>query len=184
MSVRIVRTSISGVLVIEPRVHCDDRGSFFESFNQRIFSKEIGEDIQFVQDNQSTSFKRVLRGMHYQIKQPQGKLVRVIRGGIYDVAVDLRVSSADFGQYIGVHLSAENKRQLWIPEGFAHGFLTTTEVAEVAYKTTDYYAPEHERCISWNDPTIGVDWGKGAGEPVLSEKDSRGAPLGDAELFS
>ena len=181
---RIVRTSIPSLLVIEPKVYCDDRGSFFESFNQKVFSELLGEDIQFVQDNQSISFKNVLRGMHYQIKQPQGKLVRVIRGSIYDVAVDLRTGSSNFGEYAGIHLSAENKRQLWIPEGFAHGFLTTTEVAEVAYKTTDYYAPEYERCISWNDPAIGVDWGELSGKPVLSEKDSKGVALGDAELFS
>ena len=178
-------STINGPLLLTPQAFGDERGWFIESWNQRHFDEAVGEAVVFSQDNHSLSSQGVLRGLHYQLAPTtQAKLVRASRGTIFDVAVDIRRSSGTFGQWVSAELSAENKSQLWIPEGFAHGFLTTTEVAEVAYKTTDYYAPEHERCISWNDPTIGVDWGKGSGEPVLSEKDSRGAPLGDAELFS
>jgi dTDP-4-dehydrorhamnose 3,5-epimerase len=161
----------------------DDRGFFFESFNQAKFEAAIGRQVSFVQDNHSRSVKNVLRGLHYQIQQPQGKFVRVVQGEVFDVAVDLRKSSPTFGQWVGEMLSAENKRQLWVPEGFAHGFVVLTETAEFLYKTTDYYAPEHERSIAWNDPAIAIQWPTD-GEPVLSAKDHQGKSLADAEHFA
>ena len=170
------------VLVLEPRVFGDDRGFFLESYNRRVFQEVAGIDVNFVQDNHSRSARNVLRGLHYQLKQAQGKLVRVVAGEIFDVAVDMRRSSARFGRWMGLHLSAENKRMLWVPAGFAHGFLALSDSTEVLYKTTDYYAPEHERCVMWNDPDIGIDWPL-AGMPLVSEKDGRGAALKLAETF-
>ncbi len=175
--------AIPDVFLIEPRVFGDDRGFFFESFNQEKFEAAIGRQVAFVQDNHSRSVKNVLRGLHYQIQQPQGKLVRVVQGEVFDVAVDLRKSSPTFGQGVGEILSAENKRQLWVPEGFAHGFVVLSDTAEFLYKTTDYYAPEHERSIAWNDPTIAIQWPID-GEPVLSAKDKQGKSLADAEHFA
>ena len=179
---RVIDTAIPDVKIIEPKVFGDDRGFFFESFNHKRFEEVIGRPVQFVQDNHSRSVKGVLRGLHYQIQQPQGKLVRVAVGEVFDVAVDLRQSSPTFGQWVGVILSAENKRQLWVPEGFAHGFVVTSEVAEFLYKTTDYYAPEHERCIVWNDPDLNIDWPL-QGEPSLSAKDKTGKLLAQADTF-
>jgi dTDP-4-dehydrorhamnose 3,5-epimerase len=176
-------TAIPDVIIIEPKVFGDDRGFFYESFNANKFAEETGVTTEFVQDNHSKSAKGVLRGLHYQIQQPQGKLVRVVAGEVFDVAVDLRKRSPNFGQWIGVTLSADNKRQLWIPPGFAHGFLVTSDSAEFLYKTTDYYAPEFERSILWNDPTIGIEWPL-AGEPLLSNKDKAGKQLGEAEVFA
>jgi len=180
---KIVPTSLPDVLVIEPQVFGDARGFFFESFNRRAFREATGVDLDFVQDNHSRSARGVLRGLHYQIRQPQGKLVRCVAGEVFDVAVDLRRSSPRFGKWAGVTLSAENKRMAWIPPGFGHGFLVLTEHAEFLYKTTDYYAPEHERTIAWNDPDIGIAWPLD-GEPVLSGKDQAGAHLHDAEVFA
>lgn len=171
------------MLVFEPRVFRDDRGFFFESWNARNFNRAVGSDIQFVQDNHSHSARNVLRGLHYQIKQPQGKLVRAVRGRIFDVAVDIRTSSPSFGRWTGVELSDENCRQLWVPAGFAHGFLVLSESADVLYKATDYYAPEHERCLAWNDPDVGIAWPLQAA-PVLSPKDATGLPLREAEVFA
>lgn len=179
----VVETSLSGVLIIEPKVFGDDRGFFYESFNARRFAELTGHDGNFVQDNHSRSAKNVLRGLHYQIKQPQGKLVRVIAGEIFDVAVDIRASSPTFGKWTGVTLTAENKRQLWVPQGFAHGFVVISESAEVLYKTTDYWAPEHERSILWNDPAIRIEWPISAVAPVLSEKDKNAKLLHQAEIF-
>lgn len=179
---KITRLAIPEVVVIEPRVFGDDRGFFFESFNQRQFEAAIGRPAQFVQDNHSRSTQRVLRGLHYQIKHPQGKLVRVTHGEVFDVAVDLRRSSPTFGKWVGEVLSAENKKQLWIPEGFAHGFLTLSECADFLYKTTDYWAAEHERCVLWNDPTLAIRW-RNTGMPTLSAKDKAGKRLEDAEVF-
>ncbi|MCP9472224.1 MAG: dTDP-4-dehydrorhamnose 3,5-epimerase [Nitrospira sp.] len=179
---RATPLAIPDVVLLEPRVFGDDRGFFFESFNQARFEAAIGKPIAFVQDNHSRSVKGVLRGLHYQIRQPQGKLVRIVVGAVFDVAVDLRRSSPTFGRWIGEVLSAENKRQLWIPAGFAHGFLVLSEVAECLYKTTDYYAPQHERCLIWNDPTIGITWPLG-GEPILSAKDRQGVAFDRAERF-
>lgn len=179
---QVIDTAIPDVKIIEPKVFGDDRGFFFESFNHKRFEEVIGRPVQFVQDNHSRSVKGVLRGLHYQIEQPQGKLVRVAVGEVFDVAVDLRQSSPTFGQWVGVTLSAENKRQLWVPEGFAHGFVVTSEVAEFLYKTTDYYAPEHERCILWNDPDLNIDWPL-QGEPSLSAKDKTGKLLVQADTF-
>jgi dTDP-4-dehydrorhamnose 3,5-epimerase len=176
-------TSLKGVYVIEPKVFGDERGFFFESFNEKKFSELTGASVNFVQDNHSKSSKKVLRGLHYQIKQPQGKLVRVTSGEVFDVAVDIRKSSSTFGQWFGIILSAENKKQLWIPEGFAHGFVTLSDTAEFLYKTTDYWAPEYERSIIWNDPSIGIQWPI-EGEPVLSAKDQKASLLGDAEVFA
>lgn len=173
---------IPDVVLFEPRVFGDERGFFFESFNQRRFEEVIGRSVNFVQDNHSRSSKNVLRGLHYQIKQPQGKLVRVVEGAVFDVAVDLRKSSPTFGQWVGEVLSAENKKQLWVPEGFAHGFVVISESAEFLYKTTDFYAPEHERCIVWNDPQVGIDWPI-PGAPSVSAKDDRGLGFLDAEYF-
>jgi len=182
---KVTPTSIPEVLLIEPRVFADARGFFFESFNQRAFEKAVGRSVNFVQDNHSLSSHGVLRGLHYQIVQPQGKLVRVVRGEVFDVAVDLRKSSPTFGQWAGALLSAENKRQLWVPEGFGHGFLVLSEHAEFLYKTTDYYAPEHERSLLWNDPSIGIEWPLQslAGAPVLSSKDAAAAALAQADTF-
>ena len=179
----IQTTAIPDVLIIEPKVFGDDRGFFYESFNQQRFADLTGITTNFVQDNHSRSARNVLRGLHYQIQQPQGKLVRVTVGEVFDVAVDLRASSATFGQWVGVTLSAENKRQLWIPEGFAHGFIVTSESAEFLYKTTDYWAPEFERSILWNDPALGITW-PGDGNPALSGKDQLGKLLADAEVFA
>jgi dTDP-4-dehydrorhamnose 3,5-epimerase len=182
---KLIPTSLADVVILEPKVFGDDRGFFFESFNERSFMKLIGaaQDIRFVQDNHSKSAKNVLRGLHYQIRQPQGKLVRVVRGEVFDVAVDIRKSSPSFGKWTGTTLSGDNKRQMWIPAGFAHGFVVTSESAEFLYKTTDYWAPEYERCIAWNDPEIGIDWPIGE-EPALSDKDRQGSLLADAEVFA
>lgn len=174
--------SIPDVVLFEPKVFGDDRGFFFESFNQRVFEAAVGRTVPFVQDNHSRSSRNVLRGLHYQIQQAQGKLVRVVQGEVFDVAVDIRRSSPTFGQWVGVHLSADNKRQLWVPEGFAHGFLVLSESAEFLYKTTNYYSPEHERCIVWNDPDIGIRW-PGEGQPLLSGKDQAGRSLKTADLY-
>lgn len=174
--------AIPDVVMIEPRVFGDDRGFFFESFNQKQFEQAIGRPVTFVQDNHSRSARNVLRGLHYQIKQPQGKLVRVVAGEVFDVAVDLRKSSPTFGQWVGEVLSAENKRQLWIPEGFAHGFVVLSEHAEFLYKTTDYWAAEHERSIFWNDPGLGIKWPID-GKPILSPKDEQATAFATAEVF-
>ncbi|MBW4524537.1 MAG: dTDP-4-dehydrorhamnose 3,5-epimerase [Phormidium tanganyikae FI6-MK23] len=178
----VLPTEISDVFVIEPRVFGDDRGFFFESFNAKVFEDKIGVRQPFVQDNHSRSIQSVLRGLHYQIEQPQGKLVRALVGSIFDVAVDIRANSPSFGQWIGYELSAENKRQLWIPAGFAHGFVVLSDCAEVAYKTTDYYAPQHERCIFWNDPDLAIDW-QITTPPILSAKDQAGVRFKSADLF-
>ena len=179
---KVTPTAIPDVLVIEPKVFGDARGFFFESFNQKAFNEATGLNLNFVQDNHSRSAKGVLRGLHYQIQQPQGKLVRVVRGAVFDVAVDIRKGSATFGQWVGMELSEDNQKQHWIPAGFAHGFLVTSESAEFLYKTTDYYAPEHERCIAWNDPAIGIDWPVTT-QPSLSAKDQKGLWLREAETF-
>jgi dTDP-4-dehydrorhamnose 3,5-epimerase len=171
---QVTPTAIPDVLLIEPRIFGDARGFFFESFNARVFREATGVDLPFVQDNHSRSARGVLRGLHYQIAQPQGKLVRVSAGEVFDVAVDIRPGSATRGRWVGVHLSADNKRQLWVPPGLAHGFLVLSESAEFLYKTTDYYAPEHERCIRWDDPTIAIQWPDLGQPPVLSAKDSQG----------
>ncbi len=178
----VVPTEIPEVLIIEPKVFEDDRGFFFESFNRRAFAEKTGVEADFVQDNHSRSSQNVLRGLHYQIQQPQGKLVRVVAGAVFDVAVDIRKSAPTFGKWVGCLLSAENKRQLWIPVGFAHGFLVVSQTAEVLYKATDYYAPGQERCILWNDPDLAINWELTA-TPVLSAKDQAGQPFKAAELF-
>jgi len=180
---KVIPTDIEGLLVIEPQVFGDDRGFFFESFNARTFEEATGLKLEFVQDNHSKSGKGVLRGLHYQIRQAQGKLVRVTAGVIWDVVVDLRASSPTFGKWTGFTLDAESRRTAWIPAGFAHGFVVTSEVAEVQYKTTDYYAPEHERTLLWNDPALGIRWPL-EGEPIMTEKDRRGTPLAAAERFA
>lgn len=174
--------AIPEVVLIEPRVFGDERGFFFESFNQIKFEEAIGRSVQFVQDNHSRSVKHVLRGLHYQIQQPQGKLVRVVQGEVFDVAVDLRKSSPTFGQWASRILSAENKCQLWIPEGFAHGFVVLSDTAEFLYKTTDYYAPAYERCLLWNDPALDIQWPAGI-NPILSAKDAQGKSFNEAETF-
>ena len=179
---KVVPTEIPEVLIIEPKVFEDDRGFFFESFNRRAFAEKTGVEADFVQDNHSRSSQNVLRGLHYQIQQPQGKLVRVVAGAVFDVAVDIRKSAPTFGKWVGCLLSAENKRLLWVPVGFAHGFLVVSQTAEVLYKTTDYYAPAHERCILWNDPDLAINWELTA-TPVLSAKDQAGQPFKAAELF-
>jgi dTDP-4-dehydrorhamnose 3,5-epimerase len=181
--VNVVHTEIPDVLILEPKVFTDERGLFFESYNKRAFREATGLDVEFVQDNHSSSKRGVLRGLHYQIHQPQGKLVRVIAGEIFDVAVDLRRSSHTFGKSATARLDATSKRSAWIPPGFAHGFLVLSERAEVAYKTTDYYAPEHERSILWNDPELGIHWPL-RGEPILAEKDRKGIALKSAETFA
>ena len=176
-------TRIADVLLIEPKVFGDARGFFFESFNQKAFNESTGLNENFVQDNHSRSAKGVLRGLHYQIEQPQGKLVRVARGAVFDVAVDVRKSSPRFGQWVGVELTEDNHRQLWVPPGFAHGFLVLSESADFLYKTTDYYAPQHERCVVWDDPDIGIDWPLTAA-PQVSAKDAAGVELKAAQTFS
>jgi dTDP-4-dehydrorhamnose 3,5-epimerase len=179
---KVIRTSIPEVLIFEPQVFGDARGFFLESWNARRFGDAVGSNIAFVQDNHSRSRRGVLRGLHYQIKQPQGKLVRVASGRVFDAAVDLRKSSPTFGCWAGTELSGDNHRQLWIPAGFAHGFLVLSDSADFLYKTTDYYAPQHERSVLWNDPAIGIDWPIDA-EPTLSAKDKAGVLLRDAEVF-
>ncbi len=179
---KAIPCAIPDVILFEPRVFGDDRGFFFESYNQRQFEAAIGRPVTFVQDNHSRSVRNVLRGLHYQIKQPQGKLVRVIMGEAFDVAVDIRKSSPTFGKWVGEILSAENKKQMWIPEGFAHGFVVLSEHAEFIYKTTDYWAPEHERCIAWDDKALAIDWHI-SGKPLLSAKDAQGMALNAAEVY-
>lgn len=181
---KVTPTAIPDALIIEPRVFGDGRGFFFESFNQRVFEEATGVSTAFVQDNQSRSSRGVLRGMHYQLHRPQGKLVRVVRGAVFDVAVDVRRSSPNFGQWIGVELSEDNRRQLWVPPGFAHGFLVLSETADFLYKTTEYYAPEFERCIAWNDVDIGINWPDTGVGPMLSAKDQSGQHLVTAEVYS
>jgi len=194
MTMRATLTAIADLLVFEPAVVEDARGFFFESFNLREFNTALAtastilasapsSPLQFVQDNHSLSAANVLRGLHYQICQPQGKLVRVIAGEVFDVAVDLRSRSATFGQWVGVMLSSANRRQVWIPPGFAHGFVVCSATAEILYKTTDYFAPQHQRCIAWDDPALGINWPL-QGEPVLSERDRCGTPLAEAQVFS
>lgn len=180
---KVIPTANPDVFVIEPKVFGDDRGFFFESFNQTKFEAAIGRNVNFVQDNHSRSTKNVLRGLHYQIQQPQGKLVRVVQGEVFDVAVDIRKSSPTFGKWVGEILSAENKKQLWIPEGFAHGFVVVSDTAEFLYKTTDYWAPQYERCIVWNDLDLAIDWHV-SGMPVLSVKDALGSLFSNAEVFA
>lgn len=179
----VIPTAISEVLVLEPKVFGDARGFFFESYNRRMFEEVVGIRAEFVQDNHSRSVKNVLRGLHYQIRQPQGKLVRVAAGEVFDVAVDIRKGSATFGKWVGETLSAENQRMMWIPAGFAHGFLVLSEYADFLYKTTDYWAPGFERCIRWNDPDLAIAWPTVFGEPLLSEKDRLGKTVAVAELF-
>ncbi|CAN5703722.1 dTDP-4-dehydrorhamnose 3,5-epimerase [soil metagenome] len=179
----VIKTSLPEVIIMEPRVFGDERGFFYESFNAKNFAGLTGLEVQFVQDNHSKSAKNVLRGLHYQILQSQGKLVRVTSGEVFDVAVDLRKSSPRFGQWTGATLSADNHRQIWIPPGFAHGFVVISDEAEFLYKTTDYWAPEHERCLQWNDPAIGIDWPM-TELPVMSAKDQQGKSLADAEVFA
>ena len=180
---KVIHTAIPDLLIIEPKVFGDDRGFFFESFNRRKFAELTGRDVDFVQDNHSRSANNVLRGLHYQIQSPQAKLVRVVQGAVLDVAVDIRKNSPTFGQHVAMELSAENKLMLWIPEGFAHGFFVLTETAEFLYKTTDYWFPEHERCIRWDDPTLAIDWRLKAA-PLVSGKDAQGKAFGAAELFA
>lgn len=180
---KIIDTEIPEVKIIEPVVFGDDRGLFFESFNQKVFDAAVGRSVEFLQDNHSCSIKNVLRGLHYQLPpHAQGKLVRVVVGEVYDVAVDIRRSSPTFGKWVSAVLSAENRRQLWVPEGFAHGFIALSERAEFLYKATTYYAPQSERCIRWDDPALGIDW-QGVSEPILSAKDCHVPPLADAETF-
>ena len=180
---KVTPTAIPEVLLLDPQVFGDDRGFFFESFNARKFEQLTGINANFVQDNHSKSARNVLRGLHYQIRQPQGKLVRVTAGAIFDVVVDLRRASPFFGRWVGAELSAENRRQMWVPPGFAHGFVVTSESAECLYKTTEYWAPEHERALLWNDPALAIDWPL-SGPPMLSGKDSQGVLLADAEAFA
>lgn len=178
-------TALEGVLILEPAVFGDARGFFMESYNRRRFAAATGLDVDFVQDNHSRSTRGVLRGLHYQLRQPQGKLVRVTQGAVFDVAVDIRPGSPSFGRWVGVELTADNHRQLWVPPGLAHGFVVLSDSADFLYKTTDYYAPEHERCIAWDDPAIGIDWplaAHGIDAPLLSAKDRAGVPLAQAEL--
>jgi dTDP-4-dehydrorhamnose 3,5-epimerase len=179
---KVIETAIPDVLILEPKVFGDARGFFYESFNRQVFAKVTGLDPDFVQDNHSRSMRGVLRGLHYQVQQPQGKLVRVVAGEVFDVAVDLRKQSPTFGRWVGEYLSAANKRLMWIPAGFAHGFLVLSEYAEFMYKTTDYYAPQHERCIRWDDPTLAIQWPAGL-SPLLSAKDQQGMLFCDAEVF-
>ena len=179
---RVIRTEIAGVLLLEPKVYADERGFFFESFNERAFAEATGIAAKFVQDNHSRSVKNTVRGLHYQIQQSQGKLVRAVTGEIFDVVVDVRRSSPTFGKSIGHHLSAENKNMLWIPPGFAHGFAVLSDYADFLYKTTDYWAPQHERTLLWNDPALAITWPL-AGEPILAPKDRAGKRLSEAEVF-
>ena len=183
MPYNVTPTEIPDVLILEPKVFGDARGFFFESFNARDFAQATGLEVDFVQDNHSKSARGVLRGLHYQIQHPQGKLVRVVQGEVFDVAVDLRQSSATFGRWVGVHLSADNHRQLWVPPGFAHGFVVTSESAEFLYKTTDYWYPEHERSLLWSDPTVAVQWPLDTA-PLLAAKDAAGRLLADADVFA
>jgi dTDP-4-dehydrorhamnose 3,5-epimerase len=183
MPYTVTPTRIPDVLILEPKVFGDSRGFFFESFNQQDFNQATGLQVHFVQDNHSRSAQGVLRGLHYQLQQPQGKLVRVVRGAVFDVAVDIRQSSPTFGQWTGVALSEDNRKQIWVPAGFAHGFVVLSESADFLYKTTDYYAPAHERCIAWNDPAIGITWPQGL-TPLLSAKDQSGKALAEAEVFA
>ena len=178
-----IQTAIPDVLILEPKVFGDSRGFFFESFNAKDFANVTGLNVSFVQDNHSRSTKGVLRGLHYQVQQAQGKLVRVTQGAVFDVAVDIRKSSPTFGKWVGCELSDTNHKQLWIPQGFAHGFMVLSESADFFYKTTDYYAPAHERCISWNDPSLGIIWSEGIA-PMLSAKDQQGTSLKNAEVFA
>lgn len=181
---KVIDTAIPEVKILEPRVFGDERGFFMESFNQQRFNLAIGDQVSFVQDNHSRSCQGVLRGLHYQTQQPQGKLVRVVAGAVFDVAVDLRKSSPTFGRWVGAVLSAENKQQLWVPEGFAHGFYVLSESADFLYKTTDYYSPEHERSIAWNDVQLAIDWPLADGQtPAVSAKDAAGVCFADAEYF-
>ena len=180
---KVERTAIAEVLVLEPKVFGDARGFFLEPYNRRTFREATGLDVEFVQDNHSRSKRGVLRGLHYQVRQPQGKLVRVLAGRIFDVAVDLRRSAATFGKWVGMELDAESMRMLWVPPGFAHGFLVLSEAADILYKTTDYYAPQHERTLRWDDAQLAIAWPL-AGEPILSDKDRRGASLADAETYA
>jgi dTDP-4-dehydrorhamnose 3,5-epimerase len=180
MAIQVTATALPEIKIIEPEVFGDARGFFYESFNAREFSERVCPDVQFVQDNHSLSAKGVLRGLHYQVEHPQGKLVRVVAGEVFDVAVDIRKSSVDFGRWVGVHLSAAHNRQVWIPPGFAHGFVVLSESAEFLYKATDYWYPEHERSILWNDPEIGIEWPIDA-EPVLAAKDAAARRLADAD---
>ena len=180
---KVERTALPEVLVIEPKVFGDARGFYYESWNRRAFSEIVGQDIEFVQDNHSASARHVLRGLHYQVRQTQGKLVRVVAGEVFDVAVDLRRSSRTFGKWVGERLSAENHRMLWVPEGFAHGFLVLSAMAEFLYKATDYYAPEHERSLRWNDPAVGIEWPI-AGAPLLKPRDAEAPLLAQAETFA
>jgi dTDP-4-dehydrorhamnose 3,5-epimerase len=181
MPLHVTATAIPDLLVLEPQVFGDARGFFFESFNQQEFHRATGLNLNFVQDNHSRSAKGVLRGLHYQVQQPQGKLVRVVRGAVFDVAVDIRKNSNTFGQWVGMELSEDNHKQMWIPPGFAHGFVVLSDSADFLYKTTEYYAPQHERCIAWNDPAIGITWPSGL-QPKLSAKDQVGKSLAEAEL--
>lgn len=183
---KVTRTAVPDALLLEPKVFGDARGFFLESYNERTFREATGLEVRFVQDNHSRSGRGVLRGLHYQLQQAQGKLVRVVRGRVFDVAVDIRRSSPTFGRWAGAELSEENHCQFWVPPGFAHGFVVLSESADFLYKTTDYYAPHHERCIAWDDPAIGIDWGLaavGIEEPQLSAKDREGVPLAQAEVF-
>ncbi len=182
MSYTVTKTDLPEVLILEPKVFGDDRGYFFESFNQREFQQSTGLDTNFVQDNHSMSAKGVLRGLHFQIQHPQGKLLRVVKGEVFDVAVDLRKSSYNFGKWIGINLSAENRRQLWVPPGFAHGFVVLSQTAEFLYKTTDYWFPAHERSLLWNDSSVGINWPI-EGEPLLAAKDAAGKKFEEAEYF-
>ena len=179
---KVTPSELPDVVVLDPIVHGDARGHFFESYNRRVMAKSAGIDVEFVQENQSRSARNVLRGLHYQIRQPQGKLVRVLQGSIFDVAVDLRASSSTFGRWVGMHLSAENQRMVWIPPGFAHGFLVLSESADFLYKVTDYWAPECERGVRWNDPELAIQWPT-SGAPVLSAKDQTAPLLREAELY-
>ena len=183
MSFSVIKASIPDVLILEPTVHKVDDGFFFESFNSRDFAQATGLDVSFIQDNHSLSERHVLRGLHYQIQHPQGKLLRVIKGTVLDVSVDLRRSSTTFGQWVGCELSDKNHRQLWVPPGFAHGFVVLSERAEFLYKTTDYWYPEHERCLLWDDPSIGIDWQLNGVVPKLAPKDADGKPFSEAECF-
>ena len=178
----VISTEIPDILIIEPKVHCDERGFFFESYNMKSFREVTGLERDFVQDNHSYSTQSVLRGLHYQIKRPQGKLVRVVSGSVLDVAVDIRRSSEFFGKWVSVELTAENKRQLWIPEGFAHGFLVLSESAEFLYKTTDYYSPQFERCIRWNDADLAINW-QCREDPLVSRNDRQGSAFDEADVF-
>ena len=179
---KVTRTKIRDIIIIEPNVFSDCRGFFFESFNSKDLDDAIGYHVEFVQDNHSRSVRGVMRGLHYQIQQPQGKLVRVVRGAVFDVAVDIRKSSATFGQWVGIELSEENYRMLWMPPGFAHGFVVLSETADFVYKSTDYYAPAHERCIAWDDPSLSIAW-PGNLRPTLSAKDQAGQKFDKAEVF-